>query len=305
MARPELLPESRSEPLPAFRPAAASGSLRERTAARSWVIGVRLGGDRLIWCRTLATFAVLLALTACGGEGEVAADGSPAGGSAGGQAAPVAPAAAGQPRQPLAPTSGLAALGTPAGFTALPSPQQVVAPLASGRSDPFAPLAPPQAANQSPSLPAGFLFSGVIQSRGLTQAIVQLGGSTTTASASATSGAASPALALAGPTGGTLCVGPQGICPGAGRDDYRLPPGWSVTGIDLRQGVLTLRQGRLPLRLPLATGSSTVSGTGSGTVSGTGSGAGPGQAASSSNHAPSPNPASASPSANAAAGIGR
>jgi hypothetical protein len=91
-------------------------------------------------------------------------------------------------------------------------------------------------------------------------------------------GAPSAAVAPSGPTSATLCVGPRGLCPGASPSDYQLPPGWSVTGIDLRRGLLSLRQGGLPLRLPL----------------GAGRGAAPGQAVGSANPGPV-NPASANP----------
>ncbi len=202
------------------------------------------------WGATISAMVLLLplmALTACGGDGDGAATGAvPA--SASGIDGALAP-----PQAPSAPAAVL--LGTAAGFTPLPSPQQVIGPLARGRQDPFAPLRLPQAGPATPNLPAGFMFTGVIQSRGLTQAIVQLGGSST--------GAAGPT----GPTSATLCVGPRGICPGASPRDYQLPAGWSVSAIDLRQGLLSLRQGGMPLRLTL----------------GSGSGAAPGQAAGSAN----------------------
>jgi len=198
------------------------------------------------WGPTISALALLLplmALTACG-DGDGGATGAvpaPASGIDGALAPPQAPSA-----------PGPVLLGTAAGFTPLPSPQQVMGPLARGRQDPFAPLPLPQAGPATPNLPAGFLFTGVIQSRGLTQAIVQLGVSST---------------GVAGPTSATLCVGPRGICPGASPRDYQLPAGWSVSAIDLRQGLLSLRQGGMPLRLTL----------------GSGSGAAPGQAAGSAN----------------------
>jgi hypothetical protein len=198
------------------------------------------------WGATISALALLLplmALTACG-DGDGAATGAvpaPASDADGAVAPPQAPSA-----------PGPVLLGTAAGFTPLPSPQQVIGPLARGRQDPFAPLPMPQAGPATPNLPAGFLFTGVIQSRGLTQAIVQLGGSST---------------GVAGPSSATLCVGPRGICPGASPRDYQLPPGWSVSAIDLRQGLLSLRQGGMPLLLTL----------------GSGSGAAPGQAAGSAN----------------------
>lgn len=210
------------------------------------------------WGVTMSAFALLVplgALTSCGGDGDVATTGdvpaqpTPAAGAAGVAAASPAP--------------GPAALGTAGGFTPLPSPQQVIDPLGKGRQDPFAPLPLPQAGPGS-SLPSGFLFTGVIQSRGLTQAIVQLGASTAGAPSSGSSGASSQAGAPTGPTSATLCVGPRGICPGASPSDYQLPPGWSVTGIDLRQGLLSMRQGDVPLRLPIGCGNEVAPGQAAG-----------------------------------------
>jgi hypothetical protein len=232
---------------------------------------------------TMAALALLLplgALTACGGgeEDGAATGGVPAPASGATAAAPAAAPAAvpavALAAAPAAPSPAL--LGTTSGFTPLPSPQQVIEPLGKGRQDPFAPLT--QGGPVTPSLPNGFLFTGVIQSRGLTQAIIQLGGSTPGAVNAGPSGAPSAAVAPSGPTSATLCVGPRGLCPGASPSDYQLPPGWSVTGIDLRQGLLSLRQGGLPLRLPL----------------GAGRGAAPGQAVGSANPGPV-NPASANP----------
>ena len=215
-------------------------------------------GDRRVarkpmsWGLTMSAFALLVslgALTSCGGDGDVATTGDvPAQASAAAGAAGVAAAS---------PAPGPAALGTAGGFTPLPSPQQVIEPLGKGRQDPFAPLPPPQAGPATPSLPSGFLFTGVIQSRGLTQAIVQLGG---------TGSATSEAVAAGGRTSATLCVGPRGICPGASPTDYQLPPGWSVTGIDLRQGLLSLRQAGLSLRVPLGSGSEAAPGQAAGSA---------------------------------------
>ena len=231
----------------------------------------------------MAALALLLplgALTACGGGEE---DGAATGGvpapaigatAAAPAAAPAAVPAVALAAAPTAPSPAL--VGITSGWTPLPSPQQVIEPLGKGRQDPFAPLT--QGGPVTPSLPNGFLFTGVIQSRGLTQAIIQLGGSTPGAVNAGPSGAPSAAVAPSGPTSATLCVGPRGLCPGASPSDYQLPPGWSVTGIDLRQGLLSLRQGGLPLRLPL----------------GAGRGAAPGQAVGSANPGPV-NPASANP----------
>ncbi len=106
-----------------------------------------------------------------------------------------------------------------AGFTPLPTPQQVVAPLATGRPDPFAPLAPAPQALAAADLPEGLRFTGVIRSGGHAQALIQLKDQS-----------------------GPVCVGPRGYCPGAGLPAL-LPPGWSVTGIDVQNGRLALRQG--------------------------------------------------------------
>ena len=229
----------------------------------------------------MAALALLLplgALSACGGGEDGAATGGVPTPASGATAAAPAAAPAAVPAAPAAPSPAL--LGTTSGLTPLPSPQQVIEPLGKGRQDPFAPLSLTQAGPGTPSLPNGFLFTGVIQSRGLTQAIIQLGGSTSGAMNSGPSGAPSAAVAPSGPTSATLCVGPRGLGPGASPSNYQLPPGWSVTGIDLRQGLLSLRQGGLPLRLPL----------------GAGRGAALGQAVGSANPGPV-NPASANPAA--------
>lgn len=104
------------------------------------------------------------------------------------------------------------------GFTPLPTPQQVLAPLASGRPDPFAPLAAASgSAGITPTAePPGLRFTGVIRSGGRSQALVQLGDQS-----------------------GTVCVGRRGYCPGSGQPAL-LPPGWTVTGIDANQGRLVL-----------------------------------------------------------------
>jgi hypothetical protein len=242
----------------------------------------RVAGKPLRWGLRISAFALLLplgALMACGGDGDVAATGAvPAPASGAGRAVGT-PAAL--------PAPGPVAIGAAGGFTSLPSPQQVIEPLGKGRQDPFAPLSLTQAGPVTPSLPNGFLFTGVIQSRGLTQAIIQLGGSNSGAVSSGSSVASSQAVAPSGPTSATLCVGPRGICPGASPSDYHLPPGWSVTGIDLRQGLLSLSQGGLPLRLPLGSGSE----------------APPGQAAGSGNPGPgNPGSANQASAANSPAG---
>jgi hypothetical protein len=142
-----------------------------------------------------------------------------------------------------------------AGLDPLPTPQQVVNALSLGRRDPFggvgpAPVraeveaavtqsgtgkdssgaaavnAPPaaQARRVRPGplqLPSGFRLTGMIQSGGQSQALVELG-------------------TQAGP----LCVGQRGFCPGAGAPPL-LPPGWTVASIDVARGQLVLgRAGR-------------------------------------------------------------
>ena len=105
-----------------------------------------------------------------------------------------------------------------AGFTPLPSPQQVLAGLPVGRPDPFAPvLAPAQAAGPAAE---GLRLTGVLRSRWGPQAFVQ----------------------LAPGQSGAVCLGPRGLCPGSGVPAL-LPPGWSVLRIDVAQGRLLLNQG--------------------------------------------------------------
>jgi hypothetical protein len=201
----------------------------------------------------LAALALLLplgALTACGGEDGAATGGVPVPASGAPAEAPGAapgPALAAAPAEPAP-----AQLGPTAGFTPLPTPQQVIAPLGQGRQDPFAPLPSPQAgspaASPIASLPVGFGFTGVIQSRGLTQAIVHLGGTETTISETVSDNVSMKLRGVGyGQPATTLCVGRRGLCPGDDPKAPPLPPGWSVTRIDLRNGVLSMRQGSLPV----------------------------------------------------------
>lgn len=105
-----------------------------------------------------------------------------------------------------------------AGFTPLPSPQQVLAALPVGRADPFAPVvAPAQAGGPAAE---GLRLTGVLRSRFGAQAFLQ----------------------LAPGQGGAVCVGPRGLCAGSGLPAL-LPPGWSVLSIDVAQGRLLLNQG--------------------------------------------------------------
>jgi len=111
--------------------------------------------------------------------------------------------------------------GPLAGLTPLPSSNQVMASVAAGRVDPFAPVGGAAAAGSGGrpaplSLPPGLVFNGVIRSGGTPEALVQFGGDT-----------------------GTLRVGQRG-----GRTTPLLPAGWSVASIDVQQGRLTLRQGK-------------------------------------------------------------
>jgi len=189
----------------------------------------------LPWGLRIAAFVLLVplgALTAC--DGDVATTGGVPAPASGADGAAVTP-----PATQLKP-----ALGPIAGLTPLPSPQQVIDALGTTPKghDPFAPVA------GGASLPAGFLFTGVIQSGGLTQAIVYLGGTSKTISESVSNNVSTKleSVNAAEPTT-TICVGPRGLCPGDDPKAPPLPPGWSVTGIDLRNGLLSLRQGSLPV----------------------------------------------------------
>ena len=106
-----------------------------------------------------------------------------------------------------------------AGFTPLPTPQQVLAALPMGRADPFAPLPqPPKPATSGGAPAADLRFTGVIRSAGQAQALVQLGEQS-----------------------GAVCVGRRGACPGSGLPAL-LPADWSVTSIDVASGRLVLNQ---------------------------------------------------------------
>lgn len=101
-----------------------------------------------------------------------------------------------------------------AGFTPLPTPQQVVAEVGVGRVDPFAPL-PPAGGDAPPLLPEGLRFNGVILASGRPQALVQFQGNA-----------------------GSVRVGDQG-----GRTTDLLPNAWKVAAVDVAQGRLTLATG--------------------------------------------------------------
>jgi hypothetical protein len=161
--------------------------------------------DRHLWA-----LLGLMALAGCGAP-------SPDDGATGPGQVPAAPApvaASGTPAAAPADAGG-------AGFTPLPSPEQVLAALPVGRPDPFAPVvAPAQAAGPAAGSPADALrLTGVLRSRYGPQAFVQL--------ASGQSGA--------------VCVGPRGRCPSSGLPPL-LPVGWSVERIDVTQGRLLLNQ---------------------------------------------------------------
>ena len=124
--------------------------------------------------------------------------------------APSAPGAAIPPARVSEPTP----LTPSPGFIAMPSAQQVVQAQPHGRSDPFAPVTPSPASAPEVDL----RLTGLIGSGRSAQALVSLGGQS-----------------------GTVCIGRQGLCPGSGLPAL-LPPGWTVTGIDLGRGQLRLNQ---------------------------------------------------------------
>ena len=128
-------------------------------------------------------------------------------------------------KQPAAKQPPAAALPAIAGLTPLPSPDLVVAAMGSGRRDPFSspPVAVPVSSVVPLALPENFRFTGVVSIGSQPQALVQLG-----------------------ELSGSLRQGDRG-----GRNTKLLPAGWSVAGIDLQRGVLTLSQGQrlLPIQL--------------------------------------------------------
>jgi hypothetical protein len=120
--------------------------------------------------------------------------------------------------KPAASQKTAAAEPTPAaGFTPLPTPQQVISEVGVGRADPFAPL-PTATGETAPVLPEGLRFSGVILASGRAQALVQFQGNA-----------------------GALVVGDQG-----GRTTDLLPPAWRVAAVDVAQGRLILATGSAP-----------------------------------------------------------
>ena len=140
-------------------------------------------------------------------------------GCGGGDAPPEATASSPPPSPATAPAASQAP--ELAGLTPLPTPNQVLGSINTGREDPFSPLVPSPAAGGSPTpgrltLPPSFRFTGVISSAGRAQAIVDYGA-----------------------TSGALSVGDRG-----GSNTDLLPPGWTVASINADRGLLTLRQGR-------------------------------------------------------------
>lgn len=170
-----------------------------------------------IQVRTASCFVLLPVLLAglvgCGGT-------PPADTGAVPPADPAAPAAA--PSAQSQGSQAVSAVAT-AGFTPLPSPEQVEAAMPPGRLDPFEPLAvtrvtpvvtsPRPVAVQPPlTLPDGFRFQGVMSSGGRPMALVQFGAQS-----------------------GSLAVGDTG-----GRTTDLLPQSWRVASIDVQRGRLTL-----------------------------------------------------------------
>jgi len=140
--------------------------------------------------------------------------------SCAGEKPPQATSQATSPPEPPAP----APVGAPAplaGLTPLPSSNQVVASVSSGRVDPFAPLQISASRPVLLSLPPGLIFNGVIRSGGTPEALVQFGAES-----------------------GTLRVGQRGGSTTDSRTTPLLPAGWSVASIDVQKGRLTLRQGK-------------------------------------------------------------
>ena len=161
----------------------------------------RVLNRRRACCGWLIGFALLPALTACASSSGPDTISLP----------PPTP-------KPATAAKPAAAEPTPAaGFTPLPTPQQVIGEVGVGRVDPFAPL-PPSSGEAPPVLPEGLKFSGVILASGRAQALVQFQGNA-----------------------GSLVVGDQG-----GRTTDLLPQAWKVAAVDVAQGRLTLATGAEP-----------------------------------------------------------
>lgn len=166
--------------------------------------------------------ALLLGLSGCAGADVASPTAAPP------APATLAPASRSSARRGARPVLTPAAPAPAAQLTPLASPRQVVQALTIGRPDPFAPLQEPaQAAGQRRAagslpplaLPPGFRLTGVMRSGGQLRAFVQVGDRS-----------------------GPLCPGPRGRCPDAAEPPL-LPPGWSVSGIDARNGLLALSRG--------------------------------------------------------------
>jgi hypothetical protein len=148
--------------------------------------------------RLITAGGLLLLLTGCAGDSSSDTISRPP------STPPVAAAAPPEP-QPVA------------GFTTLPSEQQVLTALPTGRADPFAPLAGPAAGGSSDGS-AVLQVTGMIHSAGQVQAFIQIGEQS-----------------------GAVCLGSGGRCPGSGLPAL-LPANWSVTSIDVPSGRLVLNQ---------------------------------------------------------------
>lgn len=178
---------------------------------------------RRVWRLAMPAALAPLLLVGLGGCGST----PPPDSGARPQATPAPPAGASAPPVGSAPPASPAVGSVAAGFTPLPTPQQVQAAVPQGRLDPFAPLAVSLAAGAPPrplaraatplALPEGFRFTGVMSSGGRPLAIVQNGTES-----------------------GPVTVGDRG-----GRSTDLLPAGWSVAAIDVGRGRLTLIR-RLP-----------------------------------------------------------
>ena len=150
----------------------------------------------------------LLLLAGCGGANEVSQQPPP-------EQAPPASQDAAEDDQPSTPVSTT----SPAGFSPLPTRQQVVGSVPVGTRDPFRRLPQPrvrptQAAGAAASIapPSDFRFTGVLSSGSSHEAVVQFGS-----------------------LSGTLRQGDRG-----GRNTDLLPPGWQVASVDVQRGRLQL-----------------------------------------------------------------
>ncbi|MEX0587706.1 MAG: hypothetical protein WD136_00450, partial [Cyanobium sp.] len=112
-----------------------------------------------------AVLGAALLLAACGGEP------SP---DANSQAPPPPSSTGGSRPMPVAPSAQATSQAPLAGLTPLPTADQVVASVSSGRADPFAPLqttSRPTGPRPALTLPQGLVFNGVIRSGGTPEAL--------------------------------------------------------------------------------------------------------------------------------------